>query len=231
MNPARICRFSRPVPYTEAVSLQEQLVRLRVDDRIPDTLLLLEHPPVITLGRRGRREHLLADETRLDEAGVELATSSRGGDVTYHAPGQWVLYPILKLGPNEIGAHGYLKALEDIAIHTARTFGVDADRRAGKAGAWCARGKFAAIGFKFTRWVTWHGMSLNVNLDLNGFSLIHGCGLVGEPVTSLHAVLGDHAPGMDAVAVELIHQASHALQRDLRCIHARELLHTPCAFS
>jgi len=215
MSKARVCRFPRPLPYGEAVRIQEALVARRVRDEIPDTLLLLEHTPVITLGRRGRREHLLVPETQLQRAGIELHESARGGDVTYHAPGQWVLYPILKLGPREMGAHGYLHALEDIALQTARSFGVDAYRRDGKAGAWCAAGKFAAIGFKFTRWVTWHGLSLNVNLDLRGFDLIHGCGLVGEPVTSLHAVLGTAAPDMDAVAQVLLQEAEAVLGRTL----------------
>lgn len=223
MSSARVCRFPEPVPYAEAVRIQEALVARRIRDEIPDTLLLLEHPPVITLGRRGRREHLLATEEQLRRHGVELHESARGGDVTYHAPGQWVLYPILKLGPRELGAHGYLHALEDIALGTARDFGVDAYRREGKAGAWCDQGKFAAIGFKFTRWVTWHGLSLNVNLELGGFDLIHGCGLVGEPVTSLQAVLGPRAPEMEAVSDVLLRQAERVLGRGLRRIQPDEL--------
>jgi len=221
MSEAVVYRFAQALPYAEAVRIQMMLVERRIRDEIPDTLLLLEHTPVITLGRRGRREHLLASEAQLSAAGVELHDSARGGDVTYHAPGQWVLYPILKLGAREMGAHGYLRALEDIALKTARGFGVDAFRRGGNAGAWCRSGKFAAIGFKFTRWVTWHGLSLNVNLDLRGFDLIHGCGLVGEPVTSLQAVLGNNAPDMDAVARRLLQEAESVLGRKLRAAEER----------
>lgn len=136
MRSARFCTFHEPLPYPDAVSLQETLVRSRIADEIPDTFLLLQHPPVITLGRRGRRQFILADESRLAGEGILLQPSSRGGDVTYHGPGQWVLYPILKLGKNEMGAHGYLHALESVAIETAKAFGIDAFRREGKAGAW-----------------------------------------------------------------------------------------------
>ncbi|MCC5849315.1 MAG: lipoyl(octanoyl) transferase LipB [Verrucomicrobia bacterium] len=223
MTSARICRFAQPMPYAEAVALQERLVRARIADDIPDTLLLLQHPPTITLGRRGRREHLLTPPEQLKAHGIALETSARGGDVTYHAPGQWVLYPILKLGPREMGAHGYLHALENIAIGTAKTFGVNAFRRDGMAGAWCPKGKFAAIGFKFTRWVTWHGLSLNVNPDLAGFDLIVGCGLVGEPVTSLKAVLHENAPTMDATGDEIIRQAETVLARTLTAVSPNEL--------
>lgn len=194
--------------------MQERLVRERIRDGIPDTLLLLWHPPTLTLGRRGRREHLLVDEARLEEEGIEVHLSSRGGDVTAHGPGQWVLYPILKLTRNEMGAHGYLHALEEIALGTARRFGLAAYRREGMAGAWCDRGKFAAIGFKFTRWVTMHGLSLNVDNDLGLFDLIVGCGLVGERVTNFREVLGDPCPSMEDVVPVLREEAGKALGRE-----------------
>jgi lipoyl(octanoyl) transferase len=213
MTPARFVLFPQPLPYAAAAALQDRLVARRIADDIPDTLLLLQHPPVITLGRRGRREHLLADEERMRNAGVEVHLSSRGGDVTFHGPGQWVLYPILKLGPREMGTHGYLHALEDIALGTASAFGIDAFRKEGKAGAWCARGKFAATGFKFTRWVTQHGLSLNVCPDLRFFDLIVGCGLVGERVSSFAEVLGDRCPSMEAVSTELQRQSARVLDR------------------
>jgi lipoyl(octanoyl) transferase len=214
---ARFCRFPAPLPYGRAVDLQKQLVQLRIADRIPDTFLLLQHPPVITLGRRGRREHLLVSDAHLQKTGIELHHSSRGGDITYHAPGQWVLYPILKLSTAEMGTHGYLHALEDVALNTARHFGVDAFRREGMAGAWCARGKFAAVGFAFTRWVSWHGLSLNVNLDLSGFDLIVGCGLVNQPVTSLEQALsGGDCPDLNAVGNEITRQVKTIFQREIK---------------
>lgn len=227
MTPAHLCRFPNPVPYAQAVSLQQHLVQLRIRDTIPDTFLLLQHPPVITLGRRGRREHLLASPDRLAAAGIELHQASRGGDVTYHAPGQWVLYPILKLGPRELGAHGYLKALESVALLTALDCGVPAFRRNGKAGAWCQSGKFAAVGFAFTRWVTWHGLSLNVNLNLSGFDLIVGCGLVGEPVTSLQHELGStRTLSLDETATVLTRHVESVFARRLSP-HSPEELPAP----
>ncbi len=215
MTIARFCHFPEPLPYPEAVLLQERLVAARIRDEIPDTLLLLQHPPVITLGRRGRTEFVLADDEALQGAGIALHTSSRGGDVTYHAPGQWVLYPILKLGRTEMGTHGYLHALEEIALQTAGTFGIEAYRKEGKAGGWCDQGKFAAIGFKFTRWVTWHGMSLNVKVDLRGFDLIVGCGLRGERVCSFESVLGAGCPNMEPVAETLRRNCEKILEREL----------------
>ena len=195
--------------------LQKRLVDQRIADKIPDTLLLLQHPRVITLGRRGREESLLVDRQKLNAMGVDLQISQRGGDITVHGPGQWVLYPIMKLSANEMGTHGYLQALEEIAISTARAYGVEAYRRVGMAGGWTDQGKFAAIGFKFTRWVSWHGMSLNVSLDLRLFDLVVGCGLKGEKVTSLHELLGTSCPTMDETAQTLRNQAETVFQREL----------------
>lgn len=191
--------FPEPVRYAEGVRIQEILVRARQADDIPDTVLFLEHAPVITLGRRGRRNFLLARPEDLAARGVDLEHASRGGDVTYHGPGQLVMYPILKLGTAEADSHGYLQNLEEIAIRTAAEFGVRAYRRPGMNGAWTDAGKLAAIGFHLKRWVTMHGMSFNVDLDLKGFSLIIGCGLVGEKITSLRELLGTACPAMDRI--------------------------------
>lgn len=197
--PAVSLVFRAPVRYARAVELQELLVAARQRDEIPDTVLFLEHAPVITLGRRGRSNFLLARPDQLAAMGVDLVTSSRGGDVTFHGPGQLVMYPILKLGSSEADSHGYLENLEEIAIQTAADFGVTAFRREGMNGAWTDQGKIAAIGFHLKRWVTMHGMSFNVNLDLRGFDLIVGCGLVGQKVGSLQKSLGDRCPSLDAV--------------------------------
>ncbi len=224
MSPSRFCIFEEPLPYPEAVSLQGELVSARLADQIPDTFLLLQHPPVITLGRRGRKNFLLADDETLRKQGVEVHISTRGGDVTYHGPGQWVLYPILKLGSNEMGAHGYLHALESVALQTAGDFGIEAFRKEGKAGAWCEQGKFSAIGFKFTRWVTSHGLSLNVKPNLGFFDLIVGCGLVGEQVSSFEKVLGEqNCPEMDAVAEAMRKAVGEVFQRELIDIAPRML--------
>mgnify|MGYP001160643103 CR=1 FL=1 len=211
---AAVLHLDRPVRYADGVRLQEALVEARQRDAIPDTVLFLEHHPVITLGRRGRDQFLLASRDALARHGVDLVKSSRGGDVTYHAPGQLVMYPILKLGTAEADSHGYLQNLEEIALRTAASFGVEAFRRAGMNGAWTAHGKLAAIGFHLRRWVSMHGMSFNVDLDLAGFNLIVGCGLVGEKVTSLRAVLGDRAPTLTQV-------------RDAMCGHFSEVCARP----
>lgn len=207
--------FDTPVPYAVAVRLQEALVAARQADRIPDTVLFLEHPPVITLGRRGRANFLLAPPEQLARLGVELHTASRGGDVTYHAPGQLVLYPILKLGGAEADSRRYLTNLEEIALRTAVDCGVSAYRRAGKNGAWTDQGKIAAIGFHLKRWVSMHGLSFNVDLDLAGFQLIVGCGLVGEPVSSLRQILGERCPPRREVRAVLARHVAEVLGRPL----------------
>jgi lipoic acid synthetase/lipoyl(octanoyl) transferase len=196
---ARGIFFDKPVPYAEGVRIQEQLHAERLDDRIPDTVLFLEHTPVVTLGRRGRDNFLLVPADELARRGIDVVRSSRGGDVTYHGPGQLVMYPILKLGTNEADAHGYLWNLEEIAIRTAAEFGVRAFRLEGKSGAWTDAGKVAAIGFQLKRWVTLHGMSFNVAVDLAGFAAIVPCGLVGDPVASLKTILGERCPSLALV--------------------------------
>ncbi len=220
---ARFCRIPGLIAYDQAFSVQQQLHAARVADEIPDTLLLLQHPPVITLGRRGRREHLLVEASRLEAGGIQVVQASRGGDVTYHGPGQWVLYPILKLSRNELGTHGYLHALEEIAIRCAADAGFDAFRREGKAGAWCEQGKFAAIGFQFKRWVSLHGMSLNVHPNLSHFDFINGCGLVGEAVCSFRSVLEEACPEMEEVAQALQGHCEQVLARELELMSPKQL--------
>ncbi len=222
-SPAIALYLDDPVRYADGVRFQEALVAARQADRIPDTVLFLQHHPVITLGRRGRTQHLLARPEMLARQGIDLVTSSRGGDVTYHGPGQWVIYPILKLGTAEADAHGYLENLEEIALRTAADFGVSARRRAGLNGAWTEAGKIAAIGFHLKRWVSMHGMSFNVDLDLAGFQLIVGCGLVGEKVTSLRQILGDRCPSLATVRDHLARHAGEVLGRPL----SRDLAASP----
>ena len=200
-----------PLPYSPVLAWQEELVRARLAGSIPDTLLLLQHTPVITLGRRGRREHLLASDDLLARAGIELSAAPRGGDITWHGPGQLVAYPIVQLSRGA-GAHGHLDALQTAAIATARAFGVDARHDPRMSGAWCDGGKLAAIGFKVTRGVASHGLALNVNPDLAAFTLIHGCGLVGQPVTSLAEALGERScPSMEEVARRMAFELGRTL--------------------
>ena len=204
-----------PVRYADGVRFQEALVAARQADQIPDTVLFLQHHPVITLGRRGRTQHLLASPDVLARHGVDLVTASRGGDVTYHGPGQLVIYPIIKLGSAEADAHGYLTNLEEVAVRTAADFKISAYRRPGMNGAWTDAGKIAAIGFYLKRWVTMHGMSFNVDPDLAGFQLIVGCGLVGEKVSSLRQILGDRCPPLEIVRDHLARHMEQVLGRTL----------------
>ena len=214
--PAWAVFFDGPAAYDRGVRLQEAVHAARVRGAIPDTVLFLEHAPVVTLGRRGRDRHLRLDAAALAARGIALHRASRGGDVTYHGPGQWVVYPILRLGGAEADSHGYLWNLEEIAIRAAADFGVRAFRRPGKSGAWAEGGKFAAIGFFLRRWVTLHGMSFNVDVDLAGFETIVPCGLTGERVASLATLLGPAACPPRAVARDaLLRHFAAVLGRDV----------------
>ncbi len=217
------------VSYAAGTRLQESLHASRRAGLMPDTVVALQHCPVITLGRRGRDNFLLASPGDLAADGIELHRSSRGGDVTFHAPGQWVLYPILHLGECRADAHGHLWNLEEISIRTCRDYGVEAWRREGKSGAWTACGKIAAIGFHIKRWVTMHGTSFNVDPRPDGFSRIVPCGLVGEPVGSLRACLGARCPSMDDVMARLLVNTEDVLGRTLTVHRAAEPLPGPLA--
>lgn len=216
--------FDAPLSYARGVQIQERLHAARLADQIPDVVLFLEHTPVVTLGQRGRNDGVRVSEEHLRKLGVDLARASRGGNVTFHGPGQCVMYPILRLGSHEADAHGYLHNLEEIAIRTAADFGVAAYRREGKNGAWTDDGKIAAIGFRLKRWVTLHGMSFNVNLDLTGFDLIIPCGLVGERVSSLQRSLGEKAPTVEQVRDRLAQHFAKICGRELDVFYSnREL--------
>lgn len=180
------------VAYAEGLALQQRLVEDRKAGRIPDQLLLLQHPPVITLGVKARndRSHLLATADTLAAEGIELFETGRGGDITYHGPGQLVGYPILDLKPDRCDVHRYVRDLEEVMIRTAASFGVNATRITGLTGAWVGDDKLAAIGVRIARWITSHGFAFNVGTDLQHFSLIVPCGLAGKGVTSLNKLTG-----------------------------------------
>ena len=180
------------VPYAEGLELQRELVERRKAGEIPDHLLLLQHPPVITLGVKTRsdRSHVVATQEALEEQGVEVFESGRGGDVTYHGPGQLVGYPILDLRPDRCDVHRYVRDLEEVLIQAAGSFGIVAERSPGLTGAWVGDEKLAAIGVRIARWVTSHGFALNVSTNLSHFGLIVPCGITGKGVTSLERLLG-----------------------------------------
>jgi lipoyl(octanoyl) transferase len=185
------------VPYGEALALQEQQLVARQTGREGDVVLLLEHPPVVTLGRSTRRENLLASPDELAARGIELHEIARGGDVTYHAPGQLVGYPIVDLAARDArDVHAFLRQLEEALIEALATLAIAAERVEGKTGVFVQRKapgerlrKIASIGIGVRRWVTWHGFALNVSLDLSGFDVIVPCGLEGIDMTSVAAEL------------------------------------------
>lgn len=213
-------QFDEPMPYQRGLDLQHRLLKARQNDEIPDTVLILQHTPAVTLGNRGRDNYLLLSREEYAERGIELFHAERGGDVTYHAPGQWVLYPIIRLGGGT--SHSYLWNLEEVALKTLADFGIEGFRIEGKNGAWTEQGKLAAIGFRLKRWVAFHGMSFNVNLDLSGFQTIVPCGLVGQPVASMKTVLGDACPPMDAVRDRLLANFSNVWKNDLEIFQTLE---------
>jgi lipoate-protein ligase B len=172
-------------PYGEALELQRRLAALRVEDLVGDLLLLLEHPAVITLGRGGERAHLLVPESSLSALGIEFFNVERGGDITYHGPGQLVGYPILNLAEHGRDVHFYLRRLEGILIETLTTFGLGASRWIGRTGVWVRGRKIASIGIHVSRWVTRHGFALNVDMNLAPFELIVSCGIKGASATSI----------------------------------------------
>jgi len=180
------------VPYAEALSLQKQLVEDRREGRIADTLLLLEHPHVLTLGVRGDggRSHILATQEALASRGVEVFETGRGGDITYHGPGQIVGYPILDLKPERCDVHRYVRDLEEVLIRVAGDYGLAAERVKGLTGVWIGGEKLAAIGVRIARWITSHGFALNVSTELDYFNLIVPCGIRDRGVTSLSRLLG-----------------------------------------
>lgn len=187
------------VAYGDALRWQRAAAEALAAGRGPEALALLEHPPVFTLGARGRRDSLLAAPEALARGGAELVATDRGGDVTFHGPGQLVAYPILDLRRRGIGAAAYVRRLEAVAIATLGAFGIEAARAEGRPGAWVGDAKIAAVGVRVSRGVSRHGLALNVSTDLAWFGRIVPCGIAGAGVASMAGLLPDGAPPMRAV--------------------------------
>jgi lipoyl(octanoyl) transferase len=198
------------IPYGEALGIQDGLVKDRQQQRGSDVLLLLEHPHVLTLGSRGDggRSHILATPARLAELGVSVFETGRGGDVTYHGPGQLVGYPILDLRPDRCDVHKYVHDIEEVLIRTAADHGVAAGRVNGLTGVWVGPEKLAAIGIRISHWVTSHGFALNVSTDLDYFRLIVPCGIGDRGVTSLERLLGRRV-AIEEVEERVAHHFCH----------------------
>jgi lipoyl(octanoyl) transferase len=205
------------IRYTEGLAVQAELVAARQAGRIPDTLLLLEHDPVFTLGQNAKRENILLAPEALRAKGFDVEETGRGGDVTYHGPGQLVAYAIVDLNPDRRDVHRFLRDLEEAMIRTCADYGLAAGRAEKMTGVWIGGRKVAAIGVRIARWVTSHGLALNVSTDLTAFRHIVPCGLHGRDVTSLTQELG-RSVAMSEVMDRL---AAHMAE-----VFARTLCHT-----
>ena len=203
------------VGYGAALDLQRRLVADRQRNLVADQLLLLEHPPVITLGARADAGNVLASPAALRRRGVEVHDARRGGDVTYHGPGQLVGYPIVLLKPDRCDVRRYVRDLEEVLIRAAADFGVRAARAPGLTGVWVGDDKLAAIGVRLSRWVTSHGFALNVTTDLDDFALIRPCGLADRGVTSLRRLTGGDVSDA-AVADRVARRFAEVFEREMR---------------
>lgn len=198
-----------PTPYAAALALQKETVRRRIAGEVADTLLFVEHPPVITMGKLARREHLL--EVR---PGTEVVETDRGGDVTWHGPGQLVGYPIVDLQGLRRDVKWYLERLEDVLTSAVAHFGIEARRSEGRTGAWAPGGKIGAIGVRVERWVTSHGFALNVAADLSAFGQIIPCGLPDRRVTSIERETGRRVP-LDEARGAVVEAFGRVFGRDM----------------
>jgi lipoyl(octanoyl) transferase len=219
MAPLHVRRLLGLVPYADGLELQRRLVEERKAGRIPDTLLLLQHPHVLTIGvKKDGRSHILESPERLASLGVEVFETGRGGDVTYHGPGQLVGYPILDLNPDRRDVHRYVRDLEEMMIRVCADYGLAAGRVKGFSGAWVRNNggdeKIGAIGVRISRWITSHGFAFNVSTDIDFFNLIVPCGIADKGVTSLASQLG-RTVDMDEVEDRVVARFSEVFDRVL----------------
>ncbi len=220
----RVCyavRLGR-VEYPEALELQMRICDLKKKGFFGDVLLLLEHPPTITLGRNGKWHNLLVSDADLEERGVRRFEVDRGGDITFHGPGQLVGYPLLRLDPPEQDVHAYMRKLEETLIRGLRAYGIDAGRNEKFTGVWTAAGKVAAMGVHISRWITRHGFALNVNTDLSFYDLIVPCGIAGKGVASMSSILG-HPVDPEEVAARTGAEFGRVFGREVIWISGLEL--------
>lgn len=189
------------VPYVEAWDRQREYVTEMASGIRPETLLLLEHPHTFTIGRTGGRDHILASEAELERRGAVVLETDRGGDITYHGPGQLVGYPLLNLRAMGGDVHRYLRNIEESIIRLLAEYGLRGNREPEYTGVWCMEAKVAAIGVKVSRGITMHGFALNVTTDLTYFDMIVPCGIEGRSVTSLERLLGRSVPMNEVIEV------------------------------
>ena len=203
------------IEYHRAFELQKELLQQRWQGQIADTLLLLEHPPTITVGKSGKLENVLAAPAQLAGAGVSLIFTDRGGDVTYHGPGQIVGYPILDLRGRGRDAHQYVHNLEEMLIRTLADYDIESGRANNHAGVWADDMEIAALGLSIRKWIAMHGFALNVNTDLGHFRLINPCGFKNKKATSMAQLLGHELP-IDDVAEHLLAHFADVFKVELK---------------
>ncbi|MDI6765110.1 MAG: lipoyl(octanoyl) transferase LipB [Thermodesulfobacteriota bacterium] len=201
------------IGYGKAWDLQHLLWSKRVEDGVPDLLLILEHPHVITLGRRGNRSHLKVSQEVMDAMKIPVFHVERGGDVTYHGPGQMVAYPILNLKDYGYRLIRYVSQLEEVILSVLRDFGIEGKKDLSNRGVWAEDDKIASIGVAIKRWVSFHGISLNYATDLKYFELINPCGLEGVKITSVEKILGRNIP-RDKLVERICFHFKKTFQRD-----------------
>lgn len=202
------------MPYLEAWQLQKQLFQQRRENAIPDTLLFLQHPHTFTIGKTGELSNLLLDKTAMENEEIHFELVDRGGDITYHGPSQLVVYPILDLNQHEKDLHKYLRQLEEVVIFALKKLDLTPMRKEGLTGVWLNEEKVCAIGVKVSRWITMHGLALNVDPDLNYFSKIIPCGIHDKKVTSLQKKL-DYTITLDSVLMLLCEGFEHVFNLKL----------------
>jgi len=205
-----VCHLGE-APYREGLALQAAALEARAGGRAPDRLLYPDHPPVLTVGRSPSEGSVIASPEALRQAGIEVFEVARGGDVTWHGPGQLVGYLILDLDQRGRDLHRFLREIEQGLIDTLGAWGIEAGREPGRTGVWSRGEKIASIGIAVRRWVSYHGFALNVAPDLRFFDLIHPCGLRGIQMTSVAKRLGDRAPSMDEARAAVASQMARAL--------------------
>lgn len=209
--------------YADTWELQKRIFAARVERRISDVLLLTEHEPVFTLGKGADENHLLATETELSEKKIDMFWIDRGGDVTFHGPGQIVGYPIIDLNQQYNDIHRYLRDIEEMIIRTLKEYGIEGGREKEFTGVWVKNDKIAALGVKVSKWITMHGFALNVHTDLSFFDRIIPCGIFHKGVTSLHNVLGRPVP-LTEVHAHLMRHFADIFSLQIKQISAEELL-------
>ena len=209
-------------PYSEIWSLQEDLVALRQRESVPDLLLLVEHEPVFTLGKGGRQDHILISSEEMARRGISAHRVDRGGDVTFHGPGQMVAYPILDLSFHGKDVHLYCRKLEEAGLRILSDYGLIGRRVPGFTGVWVGEDKIMAIGVGVKRWISYHGLAFNVNTDLDCFRFIHPCGIKDRGVTSLARLLQREIP-MEEVKETLLHHFASLFETSIARIRETEI--------